>query len=189
MPWNPHVIAIIAQEGGKLLTEILRTRPTRTRIVEEPVSPVPELEPPGEYGETSEEGEKEEVAIACVPCAIGHYGTCTGLLNEAMRFAKKDGLGSKEVITRVQMCLAELNAMERVDLRPEMTVDLPPFEKRLANKALVESRNARHALENMGATSDLERAAADLQKTSNDIGVEWYQNRLQPKEAEKVEEG
>lgn len=68
------------------------------------------------------------IASGCVPCAIGHLGTCSGLLNEAMRFANKDGMTSPEVIDRVGMCLDELNAMERVDLRPEMVVNLPFYD-------------------------------------------------------------
>lgn len=181
---NLNIIAVIAQEGGRLISEILRTRPSRTVVIEEPL--VPSLPPVEEHEETSGE-EKAEVATACIPCAIGHYGTCTGLLNEAMRFAKKDGVADREVITRVQMCLAELNAMERVDLRPEMTINLPPFEKQLADRALVSSRKTRHTLEELATADDLERAAATLQTTSNDIGTAWYQHRI-PQKAKEVGE-
>ena len=184
MAINPHFLAIIFQEGGRLISEIIRTKPSRTVIIEEEL--VPQL-PPDESEEAAGEEEKAEVATACIPCAIGHYGTCTGLLNEAMRFAKKDGVGDREVITRVQMCLAELNAMERVDLRPEMTVDLPTFEKQLADKALVSSRQTRHTLEGLATADDLERAAANLQRTSNDIGTEWYQHRI-PAKAKEIGE-
>ena len=45
--------------------------------------------------------EATKIETGCVPCAIGHLGTCSGLLNEAIRFAGKDGMDSEEVIDRV----------------------------------------------------------------------------------------
>jgi len=118
------------------------------------------------------------VATACIPCAMGHYGTCSGLLNEAMRFAKKEGIDSGEVIDRVNMCMDELNAMERVDLRPELIADLSRWEKELANKALTRSRSLRHGLENLGNVDDLERLAATTQTIRNEIGRDWFKRRL-----------
>ena len=119
------------------------------------------------------------IATGCVPCAIGHFGTCTGLLNEAMRFAKKDGIISDEVLDRVSMCLDELNAMERVDLRSELIVDLPVWEKELANKALTGSRDLRHSLEGLSDVDDLERVVATTQTKKNDISRGWFKHRLE----------
>lgn len=124
------------------------------------------------------EKKPEDIATACIPCAIGHYGTCSGLLNEAMRFAKKDGISSSEVIDRMNMCLDELNTMERVDLRSERIADLPEWEKGLANKALDDSRSLRHGLEGLGRVDDLEKLAARTQTTRNDIGREWFKQKL-----------
>lgn len=122
--------------------------------------------------------------VAVHNCAIGHFGTCSGLLNEAMRFAKKDGVGSSEVIDRVNMCLDELNAMERVDLRPELITDLPDWEKELANRALTASRATRHGLEGLTTGNDLEKVAASTQTARTQIGRGWFKERLarMPKE-------
>ncbi|KKM97417.1 hypothetical protein LCGC14_1168210 [marine sediment metagenome] len=177
-----QIVALMFQEGGKFITEIIRNYGfKRTRTVQ----PVIVEKQPAKLDEPiTEEGKASSVEAGCVPCAIGHFGTCTGLLNEAMRFAKKDGVGSSEVIDRVNMCLDELNAMERVDLRPEMITDLPEWEKELANRALTASRATRHGLEGLTDGNDLEKVAASTQTARTEIGRGWFQERMarMPKE-------
>ena len=171
------------QEGGKILTEILRNRPRKYTVeADEPTEQTP-AEIPREGTERTQ-GKASEIATGCVPCAIGHFGTCSGLLNEAMRFAKSDGIESSEVIDRVNMCLDELNAMERVDLRPEMIAELPEWEKELANRALTESRATRHALESISDVETLEKVAANTQSARQEIGRAWFKERIKrmPKE-------
>jgi hypothetical protein len=130
-------------------------------------------------------------ATGCVPCSIGHLGTCSGLLNEAMRFARKDGVQSEEVIGRVNMCLDELNALERVDLRPELIHGLPDWEKTLAEKALSLSRSLRHDLEGLSTLESLEGIAAKTQGTRQEIGKSWFKeriSRMSPEQREHVEQ-
>lgn len=176
-------IALIFQEGGRFITEIIRTRPFKRT---EPVRPVTIKEQPPEVAETPtvEEGKASSIESGCVICAIGHLGTCSGGINEAVRFAKKEGIESSEVINRVNMCLDELNIMERIDLRPEMIVNLPDWEKKLANQALVVSRGMRHELGEFSSVDGLERVAANMQTTRNEIGRHWFKERLarMPKE-------
>ena len=175
---DPKLIATIFQQGGQLLTEFIRSRPLKRMKVEQAVTVEREVTAP------QEEGKASSVEAGCVPCAIGHFGTCSGLLNEAMRFAKTDGVGSSEVIDRVNICLDELNAMERVDLRPELIVNLPDWEKELANKSLTESRATRHELEGLTTIDDLEKVTANTQTARNEIGRGWFKERLarMPKE-------
>lgn len=181
-----QTIAVLFNEGGKLITEILRSRPRKATKITVEATPAVAEEPPLEVAEKSiaEEGKASSIEAGCVPCAIGHFGTCSGLLNEAMRFAKKDGVGSGEVIDRVNMCLDELNAMERVDLRPELVLNLPDWEKELADRALVGSRSTRHGLESLTTVADLEKVAAVTQNTRNEVGRKWFKERLarMPKE-------
>ena len=183
-----EIVAIIFEQGGKFLSELLRNRPLK---IEKPVERIPE---------SPKEEKASSVAAGCVPCAIGHLGTCSGLLNEATRFARQDGLGSGEVIDRVNMCLDELNAMERVDLRPEKIATLPSWEKELAEKALVESRQMRHNLEGLATVDSLEKVAASTQTVRQDIGKRYFKKRiaempreekqkLAEKAIEKLEEG
>jgi hypothetical protein len=109
---------------------------------------------------------------------MGHYGTCTGILNEAMRFARGGDISNPEVIDRVNMCMDELNSMERVDLRPEMTVQLSGWEKELADQALIDSRAIRHTLENLKSVDELESVAAKTQTSRQEIGRKWFQSKL-----------
>lgn len=193
---NRSIVAVIFQEGGKLLTELLRNRPPRReRELEQQsiavlptetreTASVPSINNLPEKKEITDINKATSVEAGCVPCAIGHFGTCSGLLNEAMRFARKDGVGSSEVIDRVNICLDELNSMERVDLRPELIMALPEWEKDLANKALKGSRTTRHGLESITSVKDLEKVAAETQSTRNKVGREWFKERLarMPKE-------
>lgn len=187
---NTTIVAIIFQEGGKLITELIRTRRhKREAPIQEPMLEYP-AEPNYEAiaQTTPKENKATSVESGCVPCSIGHLGTCSGLLNEAVRFARKDGIASSEVIDRVNICTDELNALERVDLRPEMITNLPAWEKKLAEQALNESRAIRHKLESLSTFEELEKVAASTQSTRQHIGREWFQQRLSkmPKE-EKTE--
>jgi len=118
------------------------------------------------------------IATGCIPCSVNHLGTCSGLLNEAMRFARSNGVQSEEVIDRVGMCMDEIAALIRVDLRPEMTVNLSSKDKELADEILVASRNIVHKLEGINNVADLEQIAAETQGLRRRIGKEWFQQRL-----------
>jgi hypothetical protein len=185
---NPNTVAILLQEGGKFISQLLMIAPRKPKTVE-PESALTESVisqeiPQRPAAEAAVEASKATgIEAGCLPCSIGHLGTCSGLLNEAMRFAKKDGIASGEVIQRVNMCLDELNAMERIDLRSELIVTLPAWQKPLADKALLGSRNTRHRLEGMASVDDLEQTTATLQKTRNDIGKAWFEQRLAGKES------
>lgn len=146
-------------------------------------------ETPYKTPETSEKA--QAIATGCVPCSIGHLGTCSGLLNEAMRFARSDGIQSEEVIQRCNMCLDELNALERVDLRPELIEGLPEWEHELALKALNLSRSLRHDLEGLSSVDGLEAVTAKTQGTRQEIGTAWFRerlSRLSPEKRQMVEE-
>jgi len=136
------------------------------------------------------EGKATAIATGCIPCAIGHIGTCSGVINEAVRFARSEGLVNDDVINRVGMCLDELNSMERVDLRPEMLQQLSPWERELAQKVLVASRKMRHSLEAMEDVDSLEKVAAETQSTRQEVWRDWIKqkmNSLTPSEQAMVE--
>jgi hypothetical protein len=176
----------------------LQTKPTISIVAEQPAEQSPSTAVININTETSivkspqvevADGKAKDIATGCVPCAMGHFGTCSGILNESIRFAKgADGMASPEVIDRVNMCLDELNAMERVDLRPEMTVQLEGWQKELADKALAESRSIRHTLEGIHSYEDLEKVAARTQTSRKAIGREWFKNALPNMSPEDKEE-
>jgi len=179
---NTQIVAVIIAEGSKLIGEWFKNRPIQLESPQDLLQPrlrEQTVELVKSQPTTTEIplSDASSTEAGCVPCAIGHFGTCSGLLNEAMRFAHKDGLGD-EVFKRVNICLDELNAMERVDLRPEMIVNLPKWEKDLANQALVASRETRHQLESLTEADDLEKVAANTQSARQDIGKSYFKQRL-----------
>ncbi|MFA5991831.1 MAG: hypothetical protein WC794_06330 [Candidatus Doudnabacteria bacterium] len=117
------------------------------------------------------------IATGCVPCSLGHFSTASGLLNEAIRFANKDGMSS-DVIDRVSSAIDEFNALERVDLRPEMTVNLEGNIKKLAIRTLKDSRDIRHGLENLSTPEELEILAAKAQNSRKVIAREWFEEKI-----------
>jgi hypothetical protein len=128
---------------------------------------------------------------ACLPCSQDHLSTCSGLLAEALRFARNDGIESTEVISRLGLCRDELNALERVDLRPEVTSQLPDWENKLVGDVLNGSRNLRHDMTEILSVSDLEAVAGRAQVLRRDIGKAWLVERLKrmaPGQREVVEQ-
>lgn len=119
----------------------------------------------------------EDISVACVACAIGHFSTSAGLLNEAMRF-KKEGIASNEILDRIAKALEEQNALERVDLTPENIQTAKEWERPIAEKALEESRDLRHRLESIQNIEDLEQAAVDTEGYYRKLNREWYKGRF-----------
>ena len=132
--------------------------------------------------------EPEKVATACVPCAVGHFSTSAGLLNEAVRF-KKEGITSDEILNRIAIALQEQNTLERVDLAPEQIESVLPWEREIAEEALDQSRSLRHRLETLSNIEQLEKAAADSGKVYKKLFREWFKRRfvhLGPEKAQRI---
>jgi len=128
---------------------------------------------------------------ACIPCSQDHLSTCSGLLAEGLRFARNDGIESPEVISRIGLCRDELNALERVDLRPELTSQLPGWEKKIASGVLTGSRDLRHDMAEILSVDDLEEVAGRAQALRGEIGQQWLRGRIEnmsPEEKAKVRE-
>ncbi len=149
------------------------------------LSEVPVIKTKQVIAKTNEESEggnehaqkANAISTGCVPCSLGHFSTAAGLLNEAMRFGNKDGM-SVDVIDRVSSAIDEFNALERVDLRPEMTVNLDGNIKKLALRTLNDSRSIRHGLENLSSIEELEALAAKTQESRKVIAREWFEEKL-----------
>lgn len=210
---NSNVLAVLIQTGGQLLSQHLQNRQVHIQSPENTINefmqesdarmapfiaPIPEntviqiepriIAPAVIDSEEVFDGQAEEIPTGCVPCSIGHLGTCAGLLNEAVRFAD-NGMADREVTKRALMCLQELNTMERVDLRSQMISQLHGEERELAEQALKVSRDARHSIEGMRTREDLVQAAAKLSTRQMDIGTRWFDlklNSLSPEDQEEV---
>jgi hypothetical protein len=101
---------------------------------------------------------------ACIPCGNDHFSTVSGLLAEAMRFARASGIGDPEVIKRISLAEDELNAFERVDAAPDKIAALPDEERDIINAMTQDSREIRHNLSDLKSPEDLLQLAADVKK-------------------------
>jgi len=194
--------AIIFKEGGKIVSDLVRlgmsrpqkslpapeseskaAQPTESMIItQEPATP------PRVASKDKPQQVAGEIATACVPCALGHFSTSAGLLNETVRF-KTEGITSNEILDRIAKVLEEQNALERVDLTPEKLQGTPEWERGIAEEALEQSRKLRHRLESITEIDELEHAAADTAGYYKKMNREWYKERfrhLGEKEAETV---
>lgn len=152
---------------------------TEVKFIESPQAMAPAALPEVSYAPVqSTSGDGEKVATSCVGCAIGHLATCSGLLKECVRFTG-EGMASPNIVDRLNTCLDELNAMERVDLLPNKIQLLPEWEKELAHRALNISRETRHFIE-AGITSadQFEKVASNLINERQAIGNAWLQQKL-----------
>ena len=176
-----QTLALIVQEGGRFITEIIRNRPRKRPVT---VRPSVAVEVEEQYPETAktatvpEKGKASSIESGCVPCSLGHLSICSGVINEAMRFGRSDGMDSNEVIDRVSHCIQELNALEREDLTSEMIIDLPPWEKEIAVEALETRRATRHLLERIISIDELEKVAAKTQTAYTQISRKWFKERV-----------
>jgi len=133
---------------------------------------------PAEASEVSEDtSQSQDIATACVACALGHFSRSAGALEEAMRF-KDQGITSNEILDRIGGVLKEQNTLERYDLTPEKLRRSPPWEREIAEKALVESRRIRHVLEGLESIEQLETVAAETAAFYRNLNREWFQKRF-----------
>jgi hypothetical protein len=179
---NSETLAILLQQGGKFVSQLLMIAPRKRAATEEPQPITTPTEPQG----TAEEGVEKRIekGTACLPCVNSHMHACVGLLNEASRFAKKEGI-SDEVIRRTDGCLGEIVAAERIDLAPENVVSLPPEEKKIADYASKELREIRHSLEGLSNAEELEQIAARTAQLQHYVGSAWLKHRLSAMSLEK----
>ncbi len=169
-----EILAVIIQEGARFCSELLRLRPPKPKRVEQehPIAPgKPQVVPQEESGE-----DKIEKGTACLPCVNGHSHACIGFLSEASRMSP-DGL-NPDSLFRVDKCLGEIAAAERIDLSEEKIAKLPPEEQLIARNALKGFREIRHELEGITNKEDLQKANVKMIELQKYVGKEWFKLRL-----------
>lgn len=180
--------ANIIQVSGKLCSDIIQFR---VRNPSQPTAIQPATSPPVSVREITEDtGEdKIEKGTACLPCVNSHLHACGGLLNEGLRMSP-DGLNTESML-RVDKCLFEIAAAERVDLAVENVAGLPEDEREIAEHASRELRDIRHGLEGLNTKEELEILTLQTTNLQKYVGKEYFKLRLakMPKEkkAELVE--
>lgn len=155
---------------------------------DEPIVEPPALYPdrPAEAPAAAHTAAAEDIASGCLPCAVGHFSTSSGLLKEALRF-KDRGMESNEILDRIAGVLEEQNALEREDLTPEKIRRLAEWERPIAEEALARSRQLRHRLEGIRTIEELEGLAADTRTYYLTLSRQWYKGRFGMLGADKAE--
>lgn len=115
---------------------------------------------------------------ACIPCGNDHFSTVSGLMAEALRFARTEGIENKEVLLRISQAEDELNAFERIDGAPDKVVQLPETEKEIMDSMLISSRTFRHRLSEIKDVADLESLAADVKRVREDYRMHIFGMQL-----------
>ena len=163
--------------------KLIESPSSSVNLIEAPRVELPEVN----YAPVQSPATGEKVATSCVGCAIGHLATVSGLLKECVRFTG-EGMASPNITDRLNTCLDELNAMERVDLLPNKIQLLPDWEKELAHRALNISRETRHFIESgINSSDEFEKVAANLINERQSIGNAWLQQKLRALSAEDKE--
>ena len=124
----------------------------------------PGTQPPAEStGATSAPARNPKMRgeSTCIPCSIDHTATVCGVLNESVRFARREGVAGHEVQRRIAKAEEELNAMERLDLDAQAIAKLPGRQRELVGWLAVQSKGLRDRLKEIKDVSDLENVAAD----------------------------
>lgn len=121
----------------------------------------------------------EEIASAtvCLSCCRDHFSTISGALAEGLRFARSDGMTSKDVQGRIGLALDEMNIMERIDLAPTAIAPLKGKEKELAEWALTNSRELRHTVGEITTVDDMEKAAAQAARFREEFMTKYGEAR------------
>jgi len=211
---NKRILALIAQEGGRLVSEVIRNKDilfhsrgsevnTETLVVDEesdmPVAGEMPIESANSEKATVQERREHPTdsqsiskGTACIPCVNDHLSTCAGLVSdESVRMARRNGVDDDEVVRRILHCSDQLNAMEREDLSVEKIVALPDWEKEIAIYAQNQTADIRHKLNNINTADDLESVAILIVESRDKIGKEWMKGRIKnmnPSEKAKVRE-
>lgn len=106
-----------------------------------------------------------DVSAACLPCTRAHLAMVAGSLEEALRFARADGIDHPEVIKRLTASGKDLVVLERYDLAPEKIQQASPEEQKVIRELLPGIRKLRQDVLNRVKTpEDLERIAAEAEK-------------------------
>lgn len=122
------------------------------------------------------------VSTACLPCTRAHLAMVAGSLEEALRFAREDGVSHPEVVKRLGACGKDLVVLERYDLAPEKISALLPEEKAVVQEILPRIRKLRQqVLNQIDDVESLERVAAEaeqlywvtLQKSPKGDEIDW----------------
>ena len=185
---NTSLIVAVIQVPGTLCGDLLRLRQphVKTEDYQPVISVVDEeglsINVPAAASPPETTDDKIKKGTACLPCTNSHLHACVGLLDEAMRMSP-DGI-NEDSMQRVDKCLGQIAAAERIDLAPENVAALPEKERVVAEYAAKEMREIRHGLEGVTDKKDLERVTLQTITLQEHVGKAWFKIKMadMPKE-------
>lgn len=152
-----------------------------------------------EAARSTSNGEPQNIATACLPCTRSHLHTVAGLLKEALRFAREEGINHPEVVNRLDAAAEELAVLERVDLAPENIQNSPEKEKQVIYAVLPEIRKLRQEVvnnitdakkleETAAKTVELNRKIRELSYSIGEAKIDWEKVKMEIENNEKEED-
>lgn len=172
-----NVVRTALVEGGNLIFKLVSMTRKPPEVTIEAESPEEafnriygQLPTPGErlklktaqkaMEAVEKEIKKASVGTACIPCGYHHITTSAAALGEALRFARKDGINSPEVIRRFEIATEECDIAERIDFAPTEVEKASANEKEFLREFIPKMRDYRHQSDQISTIDDLERVAA-----------------------------
>ncbi len=164
------------QTASATATNPLPATQTPPQIAPQDASEISEAPP----APTPQQLQKSSKGKECRPCTADHLGTCAGILSEAVRFARSEGMEGNEVQERLALCAQEMNAWERWDAAPKSFVELSDEDKGFLRRWLPKGRGFRHEVNSIQSVEDLEKVAADAQRLHLEARKELKARRQSP---------
>lgn len=115
---------------------------------------------------------REELGVGCLPCARAHFTAIWGSLDEALRFARDEGIAYFEVITRMQSAEKEALMVERHDWTPAKIANSPVAEQEVLRYMLPKLRELRQDIVDIASVDDLESATAKAEALAQDLHIQ-----------------
>ena len=151
---------------------------TMTAPVAQNLAPPEQKTTPTITQEPETVAKQEDAGTACDICSLDHISTCAGILEEANRFARREGIDSPEVIRKISICRQQLNALERDDANPQKLVELPPIERKIMERILPKEGKLRHRLNEIVSLETLEQVTAEAQSLSDEFQTSTFRLQL-----------
>ena len=174
------------RDNTKALEEFAATLTTPVAPKEAP--PEQKMAPTTQGPETVSEQEavvaKKDGGTACDICSLDHISTCGGMLEEANRFARREGVDNPEVIRKIGICRQQLNALERDDANPQKLVELPSIERKIMEGILPKVGKLRHRLNEIVSLETLEQVAAEAQDLNDQFQTKLFHLQRKRKQIE-----
>jgi hypothetical protein len=180
MAFDLNVLIQVANVLSRFIPQPKPPRTDYTTLIEAMprYSALPQLQAPTPLPEshaplvtTPVEVTSTDVATSCLACSRSHLTTIAGALDEALRFARDEGVTSSEVLKRIDIAEREINIMERIDLSPDAIANSPEEEQEFVRPFMPKIRELRQNIGQIRSVDKLEETAAEANTVSREFKI------------------